>query len=70
MIAAIRLLVFAVVLASLSIDARPAGAQQPSAPAPPQPYEPRVGQPGKDVVWVPAGPLTDPCIVAPSSRPV
>ena len=56
MIVAIRLLVFAVVLASLSIGARPAAAQQPSPPAPPQPYEPRVGQPGKDVVWVPTPP--------------
>ena len=56
MIVAIRLLMCAVVLASLSIGDRPAAAQQPSAPAPPQPYEPRVGQPGKDVVWVPTPP--------------
>lgn len=35
----------------------PAPAQQPpAAPATPAPFEPSVGQPGKDVVWVPTSP--------------
>jgi SAM-dependent methyltransferase len=45
---------FALALAlCLLTAARPAAAQEP---APAQPYEPRVGQAGKDVVWVPTPP--------------
>jgi hypothetical protein len=33
--------------------AQAAGTQKPSAPAAQKPYEPQVGQGGKDVVWVP-----------------
>ena len=42
--------------AALALQARPVAAQEPAAPASPQTYEPRVGQPGKDVVWVPTPP--------------
>ena len=56
MIAAARLLTLVIALAPLPIGARPAAAQQPSPPSPAQPFEPRVGQPGKDVVWVPTPP--------------
>jgi len=41
------------VAASLAASAPPAAAQEPAAPASPQTFEPKVGQPGKDVVWVP-----------------
>ncbi len=34
----------------------PAPAQEPQPSAPAQPFEPRVGQAGKDVVWVPTPP--------------
>ena len=34
----------------------PAQAQQPAAPQSPAPFQPEVGQPGKDVVWVPTPP--------------
>ena len=39
--------------ASLAASAPPAAAQEPAAPASPQTFEPKIGQPGKDVVWVP-----------------
>jgi hypothetical protein len=59
---------------ALSVAAIPrALAQVPSTPpaAPPAPYEPRVGQPGKDVVWVPTpeemvGKMLDMAAVTPS----
>jgi SAM-dependent methyltransferase len=53
-----RLIVVAVALASPlgtpEAAARQAATQAAQAPA--QPFEPRVGQPGKDVVWVPTPP--------------
>lgn len=53
--AAIKRFVF---VSILSIAGSPAFAQAtqtppPAAPTPQQPFEPTVGQPGKDVVWVP-----------------
>lgn len=59
MIATARVLALVVALGLAPIGARPAAAQQPAPPAPQapaQPFEPRVGQPGKDVVWVPTPP--------------
>jgi precorrin-6B methylase 2 len=47
-----RLIVVAGVLA-LPLAALPAAAQEPAPSTTQQPYEPKVGQPGKDVVWVP-----------------
>ncbi len=40
-------------LSSAALAQTPAG---PTAPAAPGPYQPRIGQPGKDVVWVPTPP--------------
>ena len=40
-------------LLAVPLAAPPAAAQEPAPSATQQPYEPRVGQPGKDVVWVP-----------------
>jgi SAM-dependent methyltransferase len=56
MIVTTRFLVSVVLAAALAASAPPASAQEPAAPAAPQTYEPRVGQPGKDVVWVPTPP--------------
>jgi SAM-dependent methyltransferase len=39
-----------------AISGSVASGQQPAAPAPQEPYTPRVGQAGKDVVWVPTPP--------------
>ena len=47
--AVLRVLLYLMVAAA---GVQPAWAQTP-AQAPPKPYEPTVGQPGKDVVWVP-----------------
>ena len=48
----------AATLALVGVLGLTAGAQQtaPPPPPPPQTYEPTVGQPGKDVVWVPTPP--------------
>ena len=56
MMAAARLLWIVVCLAAAPLLVPPAAAQQPTPAAPAQPFEPRVGQPGKDVVWVPTPP--------------
>jgi SAM-dependent methyltransferase len=54
MIVTTRLFVSVFLLAaSLAASAPPASAQEPATPASPQTFEPKVGQPGKDVVWVP-----------------
>jgi len=42
---------FAAALAAALLFSLPAAAQTPAQPA--KPYEPQVGQPGKDVIWVP-----------------
>src|SRR5689334_21433385 len=42
--------VFALLVAAFALSAGPAAAQAQRAPGA---YEPEVGQPGKDVVWVP-----------------
>jgi SAM-dependent methyltransferase len=56
-----RALALAVLLALIVVGAgaaqAPVGPPAPAAPpAPAGPYQPRVGQPGKDVVWVPTPP--------------
>jgi len=43
------------VLSGAALAQTPAGPPAP-APAAPGPYQPRIGQPGKDVVWVPTPP--------------
>ncbi len=50
-------LLLALVVASTAAAQTPVGPPAPAAPpAPPGPYQPRIGQPGKDVVWVPTPP--------------
>jgi SAM-dependent methyltransferase len=48
----------ALALAIFALAGAPAGAQQPGSvePAAQEPYTPRIGQAGKDVVWVPTPP--------------
>jgi SAM-dependent methyltransferase len=52
----VRYLTIAAGVLALPLAALPAAAQEPTPSATQQPYEPRVGQPGKDVVWVPTPP--------------
>jgi SAM-dependent methyltransferase len=50
-------LLLALVVAGAAAAQTPVGPPAPAAPpAPPGPYQPRIGQPGKDVVWVPTPP--------------
>jgi SAM-dependent methyltransferase len=56
MIVTPRQFVSVLALTALLSASAPAAAQEPAAPAASQTYEPRVGQPGKDVVWVPTPP--------------
>jgi SAM-dependent methyltransferase len=50
-------LLLALVVAGAATAQAPVGPPAPAAPpAPPGPYQPRIGQPGKDVVWVPTPP--------------
>jgi SAM-dependent methyltransferase len=44
-------------LASAAVFAEAPAAEAPPAASAPRPYEPTVGQPGRDVVWVPTPPV-------------
>jgi SAM-dependent methyltransferase len=52
----LSVITIAILAISLSAPVALAAQQAPPQPQPPRPFEPEIGQPGKDVVWVPTTP--------------